>query len=177
MVWGVQVIISGVSREDLEAARAVASQALGNELLFSKLHSYSPKRHGVRLQVTDINGPGARRHSSMYILGYCEHPRRSRFACSHAHGAFYVAIYEREPWAKIHTAMVYYKDAWDFLGLYRTVLDRNVGSMMFPIRFADECTCETDVIETSTLEDYLWRPSGFPEIPNPLNTATVGGVK
>jgi hypothetical protein len=154
------MIISGISRQDLLASREVASRALGNELLFGKLHSYSPKCHGVRLQVQDIDGPGARRHSHMFLMGYSQRPRRSRFACSHAHGAFYVAIYEREPWVKIQTAMAYYRNAWDFLGLYNTVLDRNAASRMCPIRFADECTCETDEIDTTTLEDYFWRPPG-----------------
>jgi hypothetical protein len=167
------MIISGISREDLEAAREVASQALGNEIVFGKLHSYRPKRHGVRLQVHDIDGPGARRHSSMFLIGHAQKPRRSRFACSHAHGAFYVAVFEREPFAKIQTCYAYYRDAWDFLNVYRTVLDRNIGSMMFPIRFSDECTCTSDVIDTTTLEDWLWRPFGTPEMPNPENTKTV----
>jgi hypothetical protein len=170
------MIISGISRQDLLASREVASRALGNELLFGKLHSYSPKRHGVRLQVQDIDGPGARRHSHMFLMGYSQRPRRSRFACSHAHGAFYVAIYEREPWAKIQTAMAYYRNAWDFLGLYNTVLDRNAASRMCPIRFADECTCETDEIDTTTLEDYFWRPFGFPEVLSPANTKVIEGA-
>jgi hypothetical protein len=52
------MIISRVSVEDLEAARDVASQLLGNELVFPEHHIYGPKRHGLRLQVRDIAGPG-----------------------------------------------------------------------------------------------------------------------
>jgi hypothetical protein len=135
------MIISGITREDLEAARDVASTTLGNELVFSEFESYrANRRHKVRLQVGDIDGPGARRHSHMYLLGYLTRPRRSRFACSHTYGHLFVAIFERCPRARIRTAMADYRGARDFLRKYPLVLDANVGSQMFPIRFGDECT-------------------------------------
>ncbi len=168
------MIISGVTRETLEAAREVASAALGNEIIFYDFDSYSDKRHRFRLKVKDIDGPGARLHSHMYSLGYAQKPRRSRYACSHTYGFFYVAVYEREPLAKIHTAMAYYRDAWDFLQLYQRVLDRNVGSQMLPLRYGDECTCLSDEIPTDTLESYLWRdPRERAQLPGPDNTETV----
>jgi hypothetical protein len=77
------MIISGVTYSDLEAARDVASRALGNEIMFPEFSSYSPKRHRVRLMVRDIDGPGARRHSQMFWFGYGKRPRRSRYACAH----------------------------------------------------------------------------------------------
>jgi len=76
------MVISGLTFEELQAARDVASSLLGNELVFTELDSYSPTRWRLRLQVRDIDGPGARRHSHMYLLGHARHPRRSRFACS-----------------------------------------------------------------------------------------------
>jgi hypothetical protein len=173
------MIVSGVSLEDLEAARDVASQVLGNELVFSELHSYSPTWHGIRLKVENMNLPGARRHSHMFAMGYAPHPRRSRFACSHAYGHLLVAVFERNPEARIHTAMADYEGFRDFLHKYPDVLDRNTGSQMLRIRYGDECSCPSDEIPTDTLEVFMWRPVGvIPELPSPANTqvqTTDGG--
>ena len=166
------MIISVITVEDLEAARDMASVTLGNELLFSEFESYGPKRHRVRLQVRHINGPGARRHSSMYMLGCAGKPRRSRFACAHAHGMLFVAIYERAPYARIETAFAYYRSAFEFLALNTNVLERNVGSRMFPLRFGDECTCLSDDIGDDTLRTPEWW-IGAPELPSRENTEVV----
>jgi hypothetical protein len=168
------MIVSGISREDLEHARDVASRILGNELVFSEFHSYRPNRHRVRLQVADIDDPGARRHPHAYMMGYAKRPRRSRFACGHAYGMLFVAIYEREPHARIQTAMAVYSDVWGFLGTYEAVLDKNSGSVMVPVRYADECTCVTDDIYDDPLRPYLWDLGGVPELPNATNTQGIG---
>jgi hypothetical protein len=44
MVWRLGMIISRVTTEDLEAARDVASQLLGNELVFSEHYIYGSKK-------------------------------------------------------------------------------------------------------------------------------------
>jgi hypothetical protein len=168
------LIISGLTREDLEACRDVASRTLGNELLFTELESYSAKRHRVRLQVADIDGPSARRHSLAYMYGHSKRPRRSRFACGHSYGIFFVCVYERNQYARIHTAFAAYRDCWHFLGTYQDALDRNIGSMMCPLRLGDECTCESDDIYSDTLEAGRVRPPGVAELPSTSNTATVG---
>ena len=115
------MIISGVTYSDLEAARDVASRALGNEIMFPEFSSYSPKRHRVRLMVRDIDGPGARRHSQMFRFGYGKRPRRSRYACAHTYGFFFVAVFERNPDARVHTAKTEYSGYREFLDKY---LDR-----------------------------------------------------
>jgi hypothetical protein len=166
------MIISGITHEDLESARDVASALLGNEIVFSELHSYSPKRHQVRLQVRDIDGPGARRHSHSYVMGATGKPRRSRFACRHTYGHLFAAIYVRNPLAKIQTAFAYYRDLWDFLAYYQDVLDRNIGSVMYPLRLGDECTCDSDEIPTDTLEPWMWR-RGHEELPSAQNMETI----
>jgi hypothetical protein len=168
--WSSSMLISGISADDLEVTSELASEALGNELIFTEFDSYSPKRHRVRLQVRDIDGPGARRHSYSYYLGYAKAPRRSRCACGHAYGMLMVAIYERAPEARIETALITYRDARDFLLHYEDALYRNVGSRRMPIAYADECTCETDDIGTDTIEE--WR-LGVAEMPSVENTATV----
>ena len=146
------MLISGISAADLEGAREVASAALGNELIFTEFVSTSGRRHKVRLQVRDIDGPGARRHSHSYIMGYGNAPRRSRYACAHTYGVLFTAIFEREPDARIQTAQITYRGALEFLMTYQDILDRNIGSTWYPLRFGDECTCETDEINTDTLE-------------------------
>jgi hypothetical protein len=163
------MIIKGISAADLEAARDVASTTLGNELVFSEFESHRPNRHRVRLQVADIDGPGARRHSHMYCLGYGNAPRRSRHACGHAYGFLFVAIYERAPMCRIQTAFAVYRDVYDFLAKYPSVFDKNVGSRMVPLRFGDECTCETDDIGDDPLRVGSWH-IGVPEMPTPENT-------
>jgi hypothetical protein len=167
------MLISGISIEDLEAAREVASQDLGNELIFTEFESLSPTRHKVRLQVRDIDGPGARRHSMMFFIGAAKAPRRSRYACAHAWGFLFVAIYERNPHAYIRTADITYHNAWEFLATYETVLNRNVGSQACPIYFADECTCPSDTIPTDTIEGWSL---GIAEVPSPENMGRPQGV-
>jgi hypothetical protein len=110
------MIISGISREDLEAARDVASRALGNEIIFEDLKSYSPKRHRLRLEVKDIDSTGARHHYHKFMLGYRKQPRRSRHACAHCYGFFFVAIFERNPDARVRTANADYRALQHHLG-------------------------------------------------------------
>src|SRR5215203_1979615 len=71
------MIFSGVTREDLEAARDVASAALGNQLIFTRFDSYSATRHVISLQVKELDAPGARLHLHSYFLGHAWKPRRS----------------------------------------------------------------------------------------------------
>jgi hypothetical protein len=166
------MIISGVTYSDLEAARDVASRALGNEIMFPEFSSYSPKRHRVRLMVRDIDGPGARRHSQMFRFGYGKRPRRSRYACAHTYGFFFVAVFERNPDARVHTAKTDYRGYREFLDKYLDVLDSNVGSIMYPLRYADECTCLSDYIPADTIQPWTWE-RGHMEMPSRENTETI----
>jgi hypothetical protein len=65
--------------------------------------------------------------------------------------------------------MADYKGVRDFLDKYLDVVDANVGSQMFPIRYGGECTCLSDEIPTDTIEPYLWW-CGEPELPSTANT-------
>jgi hypothetical protein len=171
-IRGTAMIVSGVTREDLLAAADIAGGVLGNPLHFTRLDSYNPKRHVVRLQVASLDLPGARLHLHPYLLGRSQKPRRSRRACGHAVGAFLVAVFERNPNARVQSTMCTFKGVKSFLALYRTVLERNVGSRMIPIRFADSCQCFTDDIYTDTLEPYLWE-QGHMEMPSAENVETT----
>jgi hypothetical protein len=165
------MIVSGISAEDLEAARDVASRALGNEIVFSEFESYSPTRHRVRLRVENIDGPGTRRRQSLsYFYGWVKAPRRSRHPCGHAYGMLFVTVFERAPQARIQTAFATYHGARDFLETYEYVLARNVGSVVYSLAYCDECTCETNDIQTDTIEGWY---IGRPAMPSPENTQTV----
>ena len=166
------MIVSGVTREDLIAAAGIAGGVLGNPLHFTRLDSYSEKKHVVRLRVRNLDAPGARLHLHSYLLGHSRNPRRSRHACGHAEGAFLVAVFERAPDARVLSAMTTYRGSRDFLARYRTILERNIGSRMIPIRYADSCQCYYDEICTDSIRPMLWG-WGEMEMPTAENMEVV----
>jgi len=159
------VIISGISAVDLQAAREIASSDLGNEIVFTELESYSPTCHRVRMQVADIDAPGARRHSHGYVMVFAKAPRRSQFACAHAYGFLMVQVFVRSPTARIQTAKTTYRGAADFLEQYESMFYRNVGSLMCPLYYCDECECDTNDIGADELEDTRLYADGLPLYP------------
>ncbi len=171
------MIIRGISREDLLAAADVASMALGNRLEVYNLWpaNRSETAWRLRLKVADLDKPGARLHLNSYYLGHSEEPRRSRHACAHAHGAFYCAAFERGA-TSIGTAMATYRGAQHFLYTLPEILERNIGSVFFPIRFADSCTCPSDYIATDSLRPELWH-YGTAELPSVENTSKRDEVR
>jgi hypothetical protein len=150
------MIVGGVTREDLVAAADIAGRVLGNPLHFSRLNSCSEKKHVVRLQVRNLDAPGASLHLHSYLLGHSRNPRRSHHACGHAVGSFLVAVFERAPDARVLSAMTTYRGSRDFLARYRTILERNIGSRIIPIRYADSCQCYYDEIYTDTIQPMFW---------------------
>jgi hypothetical protein len=52
------------------------------------------------------------------------------------------------------------------------VLDSNVGSIMYPLRYADECTCCSDYIPADTIQPWTWE-RGHMEMPSRENTETI----
>jgi len=61
--------------------------------------------------------------------------------CWHGHRDFMRAVFEREPDARIHTALADYHGAEDFERKYRDT-NKNIGSVMRPLRYGDACKCE-----------------------------------
>jgi hypothetical protein len=169
------MIIRGISLADIEAAADVASPAIGNRIIPYEVHPVKKRETAwkLRLKVASLDKPGSRLHLHSYLLGFCEKPRRSRHACGHTVGAFLVGVFERNPYCRVSTTFMTYKDAWNFLGRYQEVLDTNIGSKMCPVRLADSCSCLHDEVCTASLEQWRWRPPGVPELPNPQNTETV----
>jgi hypothetical protein len=144
------VLVKGISRGDLEAAVEIASGTLGNRLELHAIYPANRRRSAwrFRLKVADPGAPGARRYSRRYGLTLTKAPERSHNPCTHALGALCVAIFERKPYAQVetfHPAFFrgsLFRDVREFLRKYKGMVDRERG----------ECTCESDEIETGTID-------------------------
>ncbi len=128
----------------------IASGSLGNRLELYAIYPANRRRSAwrFRLKVADPHGPGARRYFRRYRLRLTKEPKRSHNPCAHALGALCVAIFERKPYAHVETFHpaffrgVLFRDAREFLRKYKGMVDRE----------REECTCESDEIETVTID-------------------------
>ena len=145
------MLVKGISRGDLEAAVEIASGTLGNRLELYAIYPANRRRRNAwrfRVKVADPDAPGARRYFRRYPLRLTKAPKRSHNPCTHALGALCVAIFERKPYAQVETFHpaffrgFLFRDAREFLRKYKVMVDRERG----------ECTCETDEIETVTID-------------------------
>jgi len=144
------MLVKGISRRDLEAAVEIASGTLANRLQLYAIYPANRRRSAwrFRVKVADPEAPGARRYFRRYRLRLTKAPKRSHNPCTHALGALCVAIFERKPYAQVETfhpaflGGVLFRDAREFLRKYRGMVDRERG----------ECTCESDEIETMTID-------------------------
>src|SRR5215218_6276630 len=144
------MLVKGIARGDLEAAVEIASGTLGNRLELYAMYPANRRRSAwrFRLKVADPDAPGARRHVRRYRLRQTKAPKRSHNPCTHALGALCVAIFERKPYAQVETLHpaffggVRFRDVREFLRKYEGMVNQERG----------ECTCESDEIETGTIE-------------------------
>jgi hypothetical protein len=144
------MLVKGISRGDLEAAVEIASGTLGNRLELYAMYPANRRRSAWRfkVKVADPDAPGTRRYFRPYRLGLTKAPNRSHNPCSHALGALSVAIFERNPYAQVETSHpaffrgVRFRDVREFLQKYKGMVHQERG----------ECTCETDEIETGTID-------------------------
>jgi hypothetical protein len=144
------MLVKGITRADLDAAAEIASGALGNRLELYAIYPANRRRSAwrFRVKVADPDTPGARRYFRRYRLRLAKAPKRSHSPCTHALGALCVAIFERKPYAHVETfhpaffGGVCFRDAREFLRKYKGMVDGERG----------ECTCESDEIETVTID-------------------------
>jgi hypothetical protein len=128
----------------------IASGTLGNRLQLYAIYPANRRRSAwrFRVKVADPDGHGARRYFGCYRLRLTKAPKRSHNPCPHALGALCVAIFERKPYAHVETFHpaffrgVRFRDAREFLRKYKGMVYREQG----------ECTCESDEIETLTID-------------------------
>jgi hypothetical protein len=67
--------------------------------------------------------------------------RRVAAVCWHGHRDFMLALYARDPEARIKTAWADYRGVRDFAEKFGNTGYRNVGSLMYPMFAKDICTC------------------------------------
>jgi hypothetical protein len=144
------MLVKGILRGDLEAAVEIASGTLGNRLELYAMHPANRRGSAwrFRVKVANPDAPGARRYFRRYRLRLTKALKRSHNPCSHALAALCVAIFERNPYAQVETSHpaffggVRFRDVREFLGKYKEMVNREHW----------ECTCETDEIETGTID-------------------------
>jgi hypothetical protein len=144
------MLVKGISRADLEAAVEIASGTLGNRLVLYAIYPANRRRSAwrFRVKVADPEAPGARRSFLRYRLRLTKAPKPSHNPCAHALGVLCVAIFERKPYAQVETfhpaffGGILFRDVQEFLRKYKEMVDREQG----------ECTCETEEIETVTID-------------------------
>lgn len=105
----------------------------------------------LKIEITDLNGvratrlrvkigatsgkPGSRRSWS---------GRRGPWACWHAFRDVILAWLTFDPEATVWTGVATYRGLQGFLDTYESTGDRNVGSLVAPVCFADLCECEEE---------------------------------
>lgn len=67
--------------------------------------------------------------------------------CWHGHRAFMAALFALAPDATLRSAFATYRGAAGFRSAHGATADRNVGSQVRPVSYADACTC-ADTVET-----------------------------
>jgi len=70
--------------------------------------------------------------------------RRVHAVCWHGHRDFMRAIFRANPDARIKTGIADYRGSDDFEQKFEATGDRNVGSLMYPMRMRDACKCHDD---------------------------------
>lgn len=105
---------------------------------------YEPREEGraIRLRIlpTGERIDGDYKYQRTSASGY-NADRRVHAVCWHGYRDFMLAVFERNPEARIKTMMADYKGREDFLSKYEETGYRNVGSMMYPMQAREVCNC------------------------------------
>lgn len=118
------MIISNVTRRDLETALDRTNVTYNGNIEFYKRHSISNTdlRWKVRLCVYDIMGLGVKRGRPMSISNFNFYQPRYPWACFHAHGEFFNHLLTINPKARVRSGYYTYfhkgksitKDNWEW---------------------------------------------------------------
>ena len=136
-------ISTELSHKELSAIMTrVSEDYYGGYLTFELEDLHGVRRNRYRFKMGATSGkPGSRTSAS---------GRRGPWACWDAFRDVLAGIYIADPNALIRTGMATYKGAHDFLNKYPYSGDRNVGSMVAPVRYDDLCDCD-DYAPTSLI--------------------------
>lgn len=78
--------------------------------------------------------------------------RRGPWACWHAYGEVMLAVFRIYPHATITSAQARYAGMAGFLSTFPRTADANVGSLAFPVAYADLCDCTHDELSVSAAD-------------------------
>lgn len=81
------------------------------------------------------------RHADAYGAAVTRKGHRSSYACWHAHRDLMMVMFGRHHSLKLVSGIIRYDGFGDFMESYAATGERNIGSMMEPVRAADACRC------------------------------------
>ena len=100
------------------------------------------RAYSFGLRPTSYKNPCTGDHKYQRVSASVFQNERRVFAvCWHGHRDFMLALFDRDPDARIKSAMADYKGALDFLDKYPDTAYGNVGSQMYPQYASDVCKC------------------------------------
>jgi hypothetical protein len=146
------MLVRNVDQGDLDNALASVNEVFSGNVRFRRCDREGNSRGGgstyrVTLTVNDSSAPGSRR-SVGYNAG-----RRIAAACWHVYGMYFDSLPDQAVIVVSGQSPSKPGDPW---------VDRNIGSMMYPVRYSEACLCEDDPgLWSTTLftesRPYVWR--------------------
>lgn len=131
------MLISDVTRDQLDEALELANTVFENNLIWNRAPERAGRKWRCTLRVKDSGGPGARRgHTG----------RRMISACWHAHGAFFASLPEGTNVKAGPHIMHLPEGNWQ---------DWNAGSRLRPVSIASLCECEPSLIRAAHINPRL----------------------
>jgi len=124
-VWGVTV-------EEVRSAVAVAALAYDRNIVFKR----EPEKDGRAVRFTLTVANSRNKGSRMSHTG-----RRIAACCWHGHRDVMLAIFARNPDARVKTALADYRGMVDFADKYPATGYTNIGSQCDPMDIQDACNC------------------------------------
>jgi hypothetical protein len=134
-------MITTASKRDLYDALSEVNKIYDDNIVFKRIEQIPVTRMRFTLKVLDSRKAGSR-------LGYTG--RRLVNACYHVHGDFFDVLFKINPSAVVISRgdrITVNKGNW---------IDKNIGSMMYPLYHSEACLCRyTSVEEKKDYKEYL----------------------
>lgn len=111
----------------------VLGSGLGIEVFVSRTWKTRAGKNAIAFTL----GLGKSRHYQR--KGYSG--RRIWAVCYHGHRDFMQALFNADNFAILSSAMIRYEGREDFNANYRSIGDRNIGSVMSPLYYSEACYC------------------------------------
>lgn len=134
---------------------------------------YEPREDGrairCRILPTGMRLNGDYKYQRTSASGF-HADRRVHAVCWHGYRDFMLAVYKRNPDARIKTMFADYRNETDFIAKYPETGYRNVGSMMYPMQAREVCNCANgewliDLSLNHYVQEYKVKQSVFQGCP------------